>query len=264
MRVLGFFFLSLEGEPYEYTDYQPEGCDHAIWIIASTRCNQPRHPLWIENRHHRPLGGGKSTLLRCINLFERPQEGTVVVEGKELTAKKGRELCKIREGIGMVFQQFNLYPHMTVLDNLCLAPQKLRKESRTAAVQSAMEHLVQVGLQDKAHAYPAQLSGGQQQRVAIARALCMKPPVLLFDEPTSALDPEMISEVLEIMQTIAHEKNITMVVVTHEMGFARSIADRVLFLDGGRIVEDGSPDEVFNTPTQERTKQFLSKILKSA
>ncbi|MPM53831.1 Glutamine transport ATP-binding protein GlnQ [bioreactor metagenome] len=164
----------------------------------------------------------------------------------------------------MVFQQFNLYPHMTVLDNLCLAPQKLRKESRTAAVQSAMEHLAQVGLQDKAHAYPAQLSGGQQQRVAIARALCMKPPVLLFDEPTSALDPEMISEVLEIMQTIAHEKNITMVVVTHEMGFARSIADRVLFLDGGRIVEDGSPDEVFNTPTQERTKQFLSKILKSA
>ena len=211
-----------------------------------------------------PSGGGKSTLLRCINLFERPQEGTVVVEGKELTAKKGRELCKIREGIGMVFQQFNLYPHMTVLDNLCLAPQKLRKESRSVAVQSAMEHLAQVGLQDKAHAYPAQLSGGQQQRVAIARALCMKPPVLLFDEPTSALDPEMISEVLEIMQTIAHEKNITMVVVTHEMGFARSIADRVLFLDGGRIVEDGSPDEVFNTPTQERTKQFLSKILKSA
>jgi ABC-type polar amino acid transport system ATPase subunit len=211
-----------------------------------------------------PSGGGKSTLLRCINLFERPQEGTVVVEGNELTAKKNRELCKIREGIGMVFQQFNLYPHMTGLDNLCLAPQKLRKETRSVAVQSAMEHLAQVGLQDKAYAYPTQLSGGQQQRVAIARTLCMKPPVLLFDEPTSALDPEMISEVLEIMQAIAHEKTITMLVVTHEMGFARSIADRVLFLDGGRIVEDGSPEEVFNTPKQERTKQFLSKILISA
>lgn len=211
-----------------------------------------------------PSGGGKSTLLRCINLFERPQQGCVIVDGHELTTKRGRELCKIREGIGMVFQQFNLYPHMTVLDNLCLAPQKLRKESRSSAVDCAMEHLRQVGLEEKANAYPAQLSGGQQQRVAIARALCMRPPVLLFDEPTSALDPEMISEVLEIMQNIAHEKNITMVVVTHEMGFARSIADRVLFLDGGRIVEDGSPAEVFNTPKQERTKQFLSKILKSA
>ncbi|MGH0053757.1 MAG: amino acid ABC transporter ATP-binding protein [Sphaerochaetaceae bacterium] len=211
-----------------------------------------------------PSGGGKSTLLRCINLFERPQEGTVIVEGNELTSKRGRELCKIREGIGMVFQQFNLYPHMTVLDNLCLAPQKLRKESRSSAEARAMEHLKQVGLEEKAHAYPPQLSGGQQQRVAIARTLCMNPPVLLFDEPTSALDPEMISEVLEIMQKIAHEKNITMVVVTHEMGFARSIADRLLFLDSGRIVEDGTPEQVFNEPKHERTKQFLSKILKSA
>ncbi len=211
-----------------------------------------------------PSGGGKSTLLRCINLFERPQEGTVTVEGHELTSKKGRELCNIREGIGMVFQQFNLYPHMTVLENLCLAPMKLRKESRKVAVERAMDHLRQVGLEEKAESYPGQLSGGQQQRVAIARALCMNPPVLLFDEPTSALDPEMISEVLDIMQKVAEQKNITMVVVTHEMGFARTIADRLLFLDGGHIVEDGTPEEVFNNPTNERTKQFLSKILKSA
>ncbi|WP_320130455.1 amino acid ABC transporter ATP-binding protein [uncultured Sphaerochaeta sp.] len=211
-----------------------------------------------------PSGGGKSTLLRCINLFESPQKGEVFVDGKKLTGKSRRELCKIRQGIGMVFQQFNLYPHMTVLDNLCLAPVILKKDKRKDVEELAMMHLAQVGLTEKAGSYPAQLSGGQQQRVAIARALCMNPKVLLFDEPTSALDPEMISEVLDIMQKVAHQEGITMVVVTHEMGFASSIADRVLFLDGGHITEDGTPDEVFNSPKNERTKQFLSKILKSA
>jgi putative glutamine transport system ATP-binding protein len=211
-----------------------------------------------------PSGGGKSTLLRCINLFETPQLGNVYVGGEELTGKKRKELCKIRQGIGMVFQQFNLYPHMTVLDNLCLAPVILKKEKRSEVEKLAMKHLAQVGLTDKADSYPSQLSGGQQQRVAIARALCMNPKVLLFDEPTSALDPEMISEVLDIMQKVAHQEGITMVVVTHEMGFASSIADRVLFLDAGHITEDGTPQEVFNSPKHERTRQFLSKILKSA
>jgi putative glutamine transport system ATP-binding protein len=211
-----------------------------------------------------PSGGGKSTLLRCINLFESPQTGNVFVDGEELTGKSRRELCKIRQGIGMVFQQFNLYPHMTVLDNLCLAPVILKKENRKDVEERAMMHLAQVGLTEKAASYPGQLSGGQQQRVAIARALCMNPKVLLFDEPTSALDPEMISEVLDIMQKIAHQEGITMVVVTHEMGFASSIADRVLFLDGGHITEDGTPEEVFSAPKNERTRQFLSKILKSA
>jgi len=211
-----------------------------------------------------PSGGGKSTLLRCINLFESPQKGQVFVDGQELTGKKQRDLCKIRQGIGMVFQQFNLYPHMTVLDNLCLAPTILRKEKRSMVEERAFERLSQVGLLEKAHSYPNQLSGGQQQRVAIARALCMNPKVLLFDEPTSALDPEMISEVLDIMQKVAQQKGMTMVVVTHEMGFASNIADRVLFLDGGHITEDGKPQQVFNNPQSERTKQFLSKILKSA
>lgn len=211
-----------------------------------------------------PSGGGKSTLLRCINLFETPQKGNVFVDGQELTGKSRRELCKIRQGIGMVFQQFNLYPHMTVLDNLCLAPVILKKEKRKDVEKLAMMHLSQVGLSEKANSYPSQLSGGQQQRVAIARALCMNPKVLLFDEPTSALDPEMISEVLDIMQKVAHQEGITMVVVTHEMGFASSIADRVLFLDAGRITEDGTPQQVFNEPKHERTRQFLSKILKSA
>lgn len=210
-----------------------------------------------------PSGSGKSTLLRCINLFEHPQEGRVFVDGHELTNKPRRELCKVRQGIGMVFQSFNLYPHKTVLENLCLAPIVLKKEKRRDVEERAMMHLNRVGLADKAASYPQQLSGGQQQRVAIARALNMNPKVLLFDEPTSALDPEMISEVLDIMQKVAQE-NITMVVVTHEMGFASNIADRVLFLDGGKIVEDGSPKEVFNHPKNERTKTFLSKILKSA
>lgn len=211
-----------------------------------------------------PSGGGKSTLLRCINLLEAPQEGQVFVDNQELTGKKHRDLCKIRQGIGMVFQQFNLYPHKTVLENLCLAPTILRKEKRSVVEERAFERLTQVGLVEKAHQYPGELSGGQQQRVAIARALCINPKVLLFDEPTSALDPEMISEVLDIMQKVAQQKGITMVVVTHEMGFASNIADRILFLDGGHITEDGKPQQVFNNPVNERTRQFLSKILKSA
>ncbi len=209
-----------------------------------------------------PSGAGKSTLLRCINLFEHPQKGRVFIDGEELTNRPNRDLYKARQSIGMVFQSFNLYAHKNVLENLTLAPLLLKHEKKKIVEERAMAHLDQVGLADKAKSYPAQLSGGQQQRVAIARALTMNPKVLLFDEPTSALDPEMISEVLNIMTEIAKE-NITMVFVTHEMGFAKNIADRLLFLDGGHITEDGSPEEIFNNPKNERTKQFLSKILKS-
>ncbi len=210
-----------------------------------------------------PSGAGKSTLLRCINLFEKPQEGRVFVDGEELTHRPARDLYKARQGIGMVFQSFNLYAHKTVLENLIMAPVLLKHEKKSVITERAMMHLEQVGLANKKDAYPAELSGGQQQRVAIARALTMNPKVLLFDEPTSALDPEMISEVLNIMTEIAKD-NITMVFVTHEMGFASNIADRVLFLDGGKIMEDGTPEEVFQHPKYERTKAFLSKILKSA
>jgi aspartate/glutamate/glutamine transport system ATP-binding protein len=210
-----------------------------------------------------PSGAGKSTLLRCINLFEHPQHGRVFIDGEELTNRPARDLYKARQSIGMVFQAFNLYAHKTVLENLTLAPVLLKHEKKSTVTERAMMHLEQVGLVDKAFSYPSQLSGGQQQRVAIARALNMNPKVLLFDEPTSALDPEMISEVLNIMTEVAKE-NITMVFVTHEMGFASKIADRILFLDGGRIMEDGTPEDVFNHPRYERTKQFLSKILKSA
>lgn len=210
-----------------------------------------------------PSGAGKSTLLRCINLFEKPQAGRVFVDGDELTHRPVRELYKARQSIGMVFQSFNLYAHKTVLDNLTLAPILLKHEKKSVATERAMMRLNQVGLADKASSYPSELSGGQQQRVAIARALTMNPKVLLFDEPTSALDPEMISEVLNIMTEIAKD-NITMVFVTHEMGFASNIADRILFLDGGKIMEDGTPEEVFQHPKYERTKAFLSKILKSA
>lgn len=210
-----------------------------------------------------PSGAGKSTLLRCINLFERPQSGRVFVDGEELTNRPARDLYRARQSIGMVFQSFNLYSHKTVLDNLTMAPILLKHEKKSVVTERAMMRLAQVGLAEKASSFPAQLSGGQQQRVAIARALTMNPKVLLFDEPTSALDPEMISEVLNIMTEIAKD-NITMVFVTHEMGFASNIADRVLFLDGGKIMEDGSPEEVFQHPKYERTKAFLSKILKSA
>ena len=209
-----------------------------------------------------PSGAGKSTLLRCMNLFEKPCRGTVTVDGIQLTNQKNKNLYKARQEIGMVFQGFNLYAHKTVLENLTFAPILLRHEPKDLVIERAMENLTKVGLAAKKDSYPSQLSGGQQQRVAIARALTMRPKVILFDEPTSALDPEMISEVLGIMEDVAKE-NITMVFVTHEMGFARHIADRLLFLEGGHIIEDDTPENVINHPKNERTKQFFSKILKS-
>jgi aspartate/glutamate/glutamine transport system ATP-binding protein len=207
-----------------------------------------------------PSGSGKSTLIRCMNLLERPSSGRVTVDGSVITHYK-TNVNKVRESIGMVFQQFNLYPHKTVLENLTLAPIVVRKVPREQAEETGMAYLVRVGLKDKANAYPSQLSGGQQQRVAIARALNMHPKIMLFDEPTSALDPEMIQEVLDVMVDLAKE-GITMVVVTHEMGFARQVADRVLFMDEGVILEEGPPEHFFTNPTHERTKQFLSRILR--
>ena len=205
-----------------------------------------------------PSGSGKSTLLRCMNMLEEPTSGKVVVDGIELNGEAN--INKAREEIGMVFQRFNLFPHMTVLQNITLAPMKVRKISKEDAEKTAMELLNQVGLADKAGAYPPQLSGGQQQRVAIARALAMKPKVMLFDEPTSALDPEMVKEVLEVMKSLA-DKGMTMAIVTHEMGFAREVGDRLLFVDDGQIIEQGPPKEVFDNPREERTKLFFSKIL---
>lgn len=205
-----------------------------------------------------PSGSGKSTLLRCMNLLEVPTSGSVVVDGMDLTGNA--DINKAREEIGMVFQRFNLFPHMTVLKNITLAPMKVRNISQEEAEKTARELLERVGLGDKADAYPPQLSGGQQQRVAIARALAMKPKVMLFDEPTSALDPEMVNEVLDVMKSLANE-GMTMAVVTHEMGFAREVGDRLLFVDGGTIIEQGDPREVFENPKEERTKLFLSKVL---
>ena len=205
-----------------------------------------------------PSGSGKSTLLRCMNYLEEPTSGDITVDNMKLD--KHADINKIRENIGMVFQRFNLFPHMTVLENITLAPMKVRKISKKEAVETAMDLLQRVGLKEKASAYPSQLSGGQQQRVAIARALAMKPEVMLFDEPTSALDPEMVTEVLDVMKKLA-QQGMTMVVVTHEMGFAREVGDRVLFVDEGRIIEEGTPKEIFENPKQERTKLFLSKIL---
>ena len=205
-----------------------------------------------------PSGSGKSTLLRCMNLLEVPTSGSVVVDGMDLTGDA--DINKAREEIGMVFQRFNLFPHMTVLKNITLAPMKVRNISQEEAEKTAREHLEREGLGDKADAYPPQLSGGQQQRVAIARALAMKPKVMLFDEPTSALDPEMVNEVLDVMKSLANE-GMTMAVVTHEMGFAREVGDRLLFVDGGTIIEQGDPREVFENPKEERTKLFLSKVL---
>lgn len=206
-----------------------------------------------------PSGSGKSTFLRCINLLEVPTDGEILIEGESITASK-TNVNKIREKMGMVFQQFNLFPHLTVLDNITLAPIKVKKIAKAEAEKLAHELLETVGLADKADAYPAQLSGGQQQRIAIARALAMKPDIMLFDEPTSALDPEMVGEVLTVMKNLANA-GMTMVVVTHEMGFAREVGSRVLFMDGGLVVEEGTPDEVFNNPQNERTKEFLSKVL---
>ena len=205
-----------------------------------------------------PSGSGKSTLLRCMNYLEEPTSGDITVDNMKLD--KHADINKIRENIGMVFQRFNLFPHMTVLENIVLAPTKVLKISRDEAISTAMDLLQRVGLKEKANSYPSQLSGGQQQRVAIARALAMKPKVMLFDEPTSALDPEMVTEVLDVMKCLANQ-GMTMVVVTHEMGFAREVGDRVLFVDEGRIIEEGTPKEIFENPKQERTKLFLSKIL---
>ena len=204
-----------------------------------------------------PSGSGKSTLLRSINYLDVPSKGKLSIDGKELSAA---DINRVRAEVGMVFQRFNLFPHMTVLDNITLAPRKVRKTTREEAEKDARMLLEKVGLADKAEAYPEQLSGGQQQRVAIARALAMKPRLMLFDEPTSALDPEMVKEVLDVMRSLAAE-GMTMVIVTHEMGFAREVGDRLLFVDDGRIIEQGVPKEVFEHPKEERTKNFLSKVL---
>lgn len=207
-----------------------------------------------------PSGSGKSTLIRCMNLLETPSTGQITIDGVDITAPKA-PITKVRESVAMVFQQFNLYPHKTVLENLTLAPTLIKKISREEASESGLAFLDRVGLKGKADAYPAQLSGGQQQRVAIARALNMKPTVMLFDEPTSALDPEMIQEVLDVMVDLAKE-GITMVVVTHEMGFAKQVADQVIFMDEGKILEKGSPEHFFTSPEHDRTKLFLSRILR--
>jgi glutamine transport system ATP-binding protein len=206
-----------------------------------------------------PSGSGKSTFLRCLNRLEDITGGHVIVDGQDITDPK-LDINAVRQNVGMVFQQFNLFPHMTVLENITLAPNKLRKADKAANEKKAMELLAKVGLSEKAKAYPAELSGGQQQRVAIARALAMNPKIMLFDEPTSALDPEMVGDVLGVMKQLADE-GMTMVVVTHEMGFAREVGDRVLFMDGGYIVEENVPAELFGNPQEDRTKLFLSKIL---
>ena len=206
-----------------------------------------------------PSGSGKSTFLRCLNLLEIPSAGTICFEGTDITDAR----CNInthRQKMGMVFQHFNLFPHMTVLKNMTIAPMKLLHKSREAAEQRAMKLLRRVGLEDKASAYPKQLSGGQKQRVAIVRALCMEPEVMLFDEPTSALDPEMVGEVLDVMKALAHD-GMTMVVVTHEMGFAREVGSRVVFMDGGKVVEENTPNELFSHPQSERLQSFLAKVL---
>lgn len=207
-----------------------------------------------------PSGSGKSTLLRCINFLEEPTGGSITINGEKITNSQHPKINEIRREVGMVFQKFNLFPHMTVLQNLMLAPMKVRGINEEEAKETALKYLSKVGLAEKANVYPENLSGGQQQRVAIARALCMKPMALLFDEPTSALDPEMINEVLDVMKNLANE-GMTMVVVTHEMGFAKEVGDRVLFVDGGNIQEEGNPNEIFDHPKTERMRTFLSKIL---
>ena len=206
-----------------------------------------------------PSGSGKSTFLRTLNLLEVPTKGQIIFDGVDICDRKVN-INVHRQKMGMVFQHFNLFPHMTILRNLTIAPMKLRKLSKAEAEKKAMALLERVGLADRANAYPSQLSGGQKQRIAIVRALCMEPEVMLFDEPTSALDPEMVGEVLEVMKDLAHE-GMTMVVVTHEMGFAREVGDRVIFMDNGHIIEDNTPDEIFDNPQNERTQSFLRKIL---
>ena len=206
-----------------------------------------------------PSGSGKSTFLRCLNLLEVPTGGSILFNGVDITDKKVN-INIHRQKMGMVFQHFNLFPHMTILKNMIIAPMKLQKKSEAEATELAMKLLERVGLADRANAYPSQLSGGQKQRIAIVRALCMKPDVMLFDEPTSALDPEMVGEVLDVMKELA-EDNMTMVVVTHELGFAREVGDRVLFLEDGIIMEQGTPEEIFGNPKTDRLKSFLAKVL---
>ena len=206
-----------------------------------------------------PSGSGKSTFLRCLNLLEEPTGGEIIFEGKNITDKKVN-INKLREKMGMVFQQFNLFPHKTVLENITIAPIKVKKMKKSDAEAKAIRLLEKVGLENKRDTYPAQLSGGQKQRIAIARALAMEPDVMLFDEPTSALDPEMVGEVLNVMKDLASE-GMTMVVVTHEMGFAKEVGDRIVFMDGGNILESGKPEEFFANPKNERTKEFLSKVI---
>ncbi|ASS40073.1 amino acid ABC transporter ATP-binding protein [Fusobacterium sp. oral taxon 203] len=206
-----------------------------------------------------PSGSGKSTFLRCINKLEEPTEGHIYIDGMDLM-DKNTDINKIRERVGMVFQHFNLFPNMTVLENLTLSPTMVKKESKEEAEKYALYLLKKVGLSDKANSYPTQLSGGQKQRIAIARALAMKPEVILFDEPTSALDPEMIKEVLDVMRDLAKE-GMTMLIVTHEMGFARNVGNRILFMDNGEIIEDCSPKDFFENPSNERIKDFLNKVL---
>lgn len=206
-----------------------------------------------------PSGSGKSTFLRCLNLLETPTSGEIVFEGQSITDEKC-DINKIRQKMGMVFQHFNLFPNMTILKNITLAPVRTGLMNKEQAEKKARELLKRVGLEDKADSYPAQLSGGQKQRIAIVRALCMQPEVMLFDEPTSALDPEMVGEVLDVMKELA-KTGMTMVCVTHEMGFAREVADRVLFMDEGKILEEGTPAEIFTSPKEQRTKDFLNKVL---
>ncbi len=206
-----------------------------------------------------PSGSGKSTFLRCLNRLEKATEGKIVIDDTDITSKE-TNINKVRENIGMVFQHFNLFYNLNILDNLTLAPVQLKKCSKEEAVRRARQMLEKVGLAEKEESYPSQLSGGQKQRVAIARALCMRPDIMLFDEPTSALDPEMVGEVLQVMKDLAAE-GMTMVIVTHEMGFAREVCDRVIFMDGGYIVEEGSPQEVLLNPREERTIDFLNKVL---
>ena len=207
-----------------------------------------------------PSGSGKSTFLRCLNLLETPTEDEILIEGESITAPK-TNVNKLREKMGMVFQHFNLFPHLSVIENITLAPIKVKKKNASDANKKAIELLNIVGLSDKADSYPGQLSGGQKQRIAIARALAMEPDIMLFDEPTSALDPEMVGEVLEVMKNLANA-GMTMVVVTHEMGFAREVASRVLFMDDGMVVEEGSPEKLFGNPQNQRTKDFLAKFCK--
>ncbi len=206
-----------------------------------------------------PSGSGKSTFLRCLNLLETPTDGEIYVDDELITSQKA-DVNKIRQKMGMVFQQFNLFPHLTIIENITLAPVKLKKMTKQEAIEKGKELLARVGLSEKADAYPAQLSGGQKQRVAIARALAMQPEIMLFDEPTSALDPEMVGEVLDVMKDLA-KSGMTMVVVTHEMGFAKEVGTRVLFMDQGIVMEQGKPEELFGNPQNERTKSFLSKVL---